>query len=234
MESLRAGKRAPRRLFVLDSAKGLDEILKLARAVPRTPATRQELDRMCQGGVHQGVILIADPLPVLELRAWLEGNVPSDAFVAVLDSIEDPQNFGAIVRSAAALGAAAVIYARDRAAPLSPAAVKASAGGVEYVDLIQAPNVARALRSLKDAGFWVAALDAEAPKSLWETDLTGRTAVVIGNEGTGIRRLVRESADYQISIPLSGAISSLNASVSAAIAFAECRRQRQTGMSTTR
>lgn len=226
LECLRAGRRRPLRLHVLASARGLDDILAAAGGVPVVQADRAELDRLAEGGVHQGVVLHAGPLPLHDLDRWLDRFDARDAFVVLLDSIEDPRNFGAIVRSAAACGAAAVVFARDRAAPLSPAAFKTAAGAMEHVDLVQVTNLSRAVQTLQKSGFWVAALDADAEKSLWEADLTGRMALVVGNEGEGIRRLVRERCDYALSIPLTGAISSLNASVSAGIALAECRRQR--------
>jgi len=141
--------------------------------------------------------------------------------------VQDPHNLGAVVRSAAACGAAGVLFAKDRSAPLSPAAVKAAAGAMEYVDLVQATNLARALGVLKKAGFWVAGLEAEGAKVLWDADLGGRMALVVGSEGKGIRRLVREQCDLLVRIPLTGPITSLNASVSAGIALAECVRQRR-------
>jgi 23S rRNA (guanosine2251-2'-O)-methyltransferase len=179
------------------------------------------------GAAHQGVVLEADPLPVCRAEEWAAGAFADDAIVLVLDGVEDPHNFGAIVRSAAACGARAVLFGKDRAAPISPVAVKSAAGAMEYVELVRATNVARALELLKGAGFWCAALAADAPQVLWEVDLTGRIALVVGSEGKGIRRLVRERCDMSLRIPITGAITSLNASVSAAVALAECLRQRR-------
>ncbi len=233
MECLRAGKRRAVKLHLLASARGLEDLRALAAGIPVRETDRFDLDRIARGGVHQGVILEAEPLPLLDLEEWLDRGTAPDAFAVMLDSIEDPHNFGAIVRSAAALGASAVIFAKDRSAPVSPAAIKAAAGGMEHIDLIQATNLSRALNRLKEAGFWAAALDADAPKTLWDTDLTGRIVLVVGNEGGGIRRLVREQCDLFMSIPMTGAITSLNASVSAAIALAECRRRRPKPDTTT-
>lgn len=226
LECLRARRRPPRRLYVLASARGIDDILGAAKGVPVEETDRAGLDRLAAGGNHQGVVLRAAPTEVFDLETWLERHPEPDAFAVLLDCVEDPQNFGAVIRSAAAFGAAGVLFGKDRAAPLSPAAVKAAAGGVEHVDLVQVTNLARAVEQMQKAGFWAAALDADGQKTLWEADLTGRTLVVVGNEGDGIRRLVRDRCDFVVSIPLSGAISSLNASVSAAIALAECRRRR--------
>lgn len=227
LESLRAGKRVPIRLHVYKGARDIDAIVNAAAGVDiRRHDSRRELDRLSGGVLNQGVVLETGPLPVLSLDQWLEraGNNP---LVVVLDEIEDPQNAGAVVRTAAGFAASAVIFGKDRAAPLSPAMVKASAGGVEYVDLVRVTNIARALKTLNDAGIQTTGLAGEAKASVWETDFTGPSAIVIGSEGRGLRRLVRESCDRLVSIPMQGSITSFNASVSAAIAIAECARQRQ-------
>ena len=226
LECLRTRKRAARRLFLLESAKGVRAIRDAAARIPIEECARRDLDALADGVVHQGVVLEADPLPVAPLADWVKRTLPSDAVVAILDGIEDPHNFGAIVRSAAACGACAVVFAKDRAAPISPASVKSAAGAMEHVDLVRAGNLARGLDTLKTAGFWIAGLEADAPQLIWDADLTGRVGLVIGGEGKGVRRLVRERCDFLVRIPLSGAITSLNASVSAGIALAECLRQR--------
>lgn len=226
LESLRAGKRRARRLFALRDGKGLEAIAAAAAGIPIEWRNRAELDKLAPGAVHQGVILEAEPIPLLPVEQWLKQAHPADAYVVVLDCIEDPHNFGAIVRSAAACGAHAVIFAKDRSAPISPASIKSAAGAMEYIDLVVAVNLVRALEGLKKAGYWVAGLEADAPLNLWEGDLKGRVALVIGSEGKGIRRLVREHCDFLLRIPLTGPISSLNASVSAAVALVECMRQR--------
>jgi len=223
--ALRAGRRRAHKLLLLASGRGLDDLRACAAGVPVQELPRHELDRLAGGGTHQGVILLADPLPLLDLKTWLRHPQPENSLVAILDGIEDPHNFGAIVRSAAACGAHAVLFGKDRAAPVSSTALKAAAGAMEYISLIQVVNVPRAAEQLKEAGYWIAALDADAPQTLWEAKLTGRVAMVIGNEGVGIRRLVRETCDLHLRVPLTGPITSLNASVSAGIAFAEYLRQ---------
>ncbi len=220
LECLRAQRRRAHRLFVLKSAKGLEPVVRAAGRIPVQPVTRDELDRMVAGGTHQGVVLQADPLPLLNLDTWLEKIGGSSPFAVVLDEIQDPRNFGAIVRSAAACGAAGVIFAKDRAAPLSPAAVKSAAGAMEHIHLVRTTNLTRALQALKKENFWVAGLEAEASRVLWDADLSGRLALVVGSEGTGIRRLVRRQCDLFVRIPLTGPVTSLNASVSAGIALA--------------
>jgi len=229
LESLRAGRRAGRKLFLLQGAKGLDAIRSLASGIPVVERSRRELDALAHGAVHQGVLLEADPLPVARLEDWIGNAFPDDAVAVALDEIEDPHNFGAIVRSAAACGACGVIFGKRRAAPLSPASLKSAAGAMEYIDLVRVSNLVRGLGLLKEAGFWIAALDAAAPTVLWDADLRGRIALVVGSEGRGLRRLVRTASDLLLSIPVSGPITSLNASVSAAIALAECARQRRHG-----
>lgn len=226
LECLRARRRKALQLFILDSAKGLDEIRHAAGHVAVHTVPRQELDRLANGGTHQGVVLHANPIPVRPLAEWLARPLAEDAFIVILDCVEDPHNFGAIIRSAAACGASAVLFARDRSAPLSPAALKSAAGAAEHIDLVQVPNIARAADQLKKHGFWLAALMPESPQLLWDADLRGRIAIVVGNEGAGIRPLVQKQCDLGLRIPLTGPITSLNASVSAAIALVECVRQR--------
>jgi 23S rRNA (guanosine2251-2'-O)-methyltransferase len=226
LECLRAGRRTIYALHVLRDAKGLDGILRAAEQVPIAEHSRNELDALSGGVVHQGVVLDTGPLPVIDADVWLEDPVPEDAVVVILDGIVDPHNFGAIVRSASACGALAVIFSEDRSAPLSAATAKSAAGALEHIPIVRAGNLVRIIQKMKQAGYWVAALDAQGPQLLWEADLRGRTALVIGSEGKGLRRLVKQQCDLQLRIPLRGPITSLNASVSAAIALTECLRQR--------
>jgi len=227
LECLRVGKRPARRLFVLTGVKGIDEILSAASNIEVESCSRRELDAMVKGETHQGVILEAESLPLLDLDEWL-GKLADrpDVVVVLLDGIEDPHNLGAIVRSAAACGAAGVVFGKDRSAPLSSVAMKSAAGAMEHIDLVRVTNLARSIESLQSAGFWISAFDADADQDLWNADLTGRTGIVIGSEGKGVRRLVAEKCDLRLRIPIDGRITSLNASVSAGIALTECLRQR--------
>lgn len=227
LECLRAKKRTARRLFLLRDGKGLDAIKSAAGPVPVEERPRVELDAMANGATHQGVVLEADPLPRIPIDQWIARTVASDAVVVILDGIEDPHNFGAIVRSASACAASAVVFGKDRSAPLSAVAMKSAAGAMEYIDLIEVTNLVRAVDALKKAGFWIAGLDAEADQDLWDADLKGRIGLVVGSEGKGVRRLMAKHCDFHLRIPLTGPITSLNASVSAAIALAECVRQRR-------
>lgn len=226
LECLRAGRRRPQRLYVLRDARGLDDLLAEAGAVPVEMRSRAELDQLVPDTPHQGVVLEAEPPRLWEASDWLRGEIGPEALAVALDEVEDPHNFGAIVRSAAACGASAVVFGKRRSAPLSAAAYKAAAGAMEWIDLIQVANLRQTLDLFRGSGFWAAALDAEAPDLLWDADLSGRIVLVVGNEGRGVRRLVSESCDFRLRIPLTGPITSLNASVSAAIAIAEWARKR--------
>jgi 23S rRNA (guanosine2251-2'-O)-methyltransferase len=225
-ECLKSKKRPARTLYYFEGARGLEEILS-ATTAPTVACDRDTLDAMTEGAVHQGVALVADPLPLLTMRDWNARKATPDSVILLIDGVEDPQNFGAMVRSAAALGVGAVVFGKDRAAPISPASVKAAAGAMEWVDLVQETNLVRALEVLKEHSFWSYALTAECEQDIWTADLRGRVAMVVGSEGEGIRRLLLERCDFKVRIPLQGAITSLNASVSVGIALAECARQRQ-------
>jgi 23S rRNA (guanosine2251-2'-O)-methyltransferase len=146
--------------------------------------------------------------------------------LVVLDGIEDPQNLGAIIRSAHALGAHGVVIPKDRAAGVTPAAAKASAGAVEHCPVARVTNLAQAMEALKEAGVWTIATDASGTEELSAVDLTVPTALVIGAEGSGVRPLVRRSCDRTVRIAMKGKVGSLNASASAAIALHEALRQR--------
>lgn len=231
LEVLRAGKRSARKLFLLRGGQQLEPLRSAAayRNVPIEEVDRNHLNRMAGGGVHQGVLLQTDPLPLPDLKGWLARAGHPTGPLVVLDEVEDPQNFGGIIRSVAALGGGGVVFGKDRAAPVSTAAVKAAAGAAEYVDLLQVPNIPRALDMLKEASYWILGLDVKGPATLWEVDLMGPRAIVIGSEGRGIRKMVLERCDMLGRIPIAGPITSLNASVSAALALAECARQRAAG-----
>ncbi len=228
LEALRAGKRKPIRLFYQDSAVGLEDIMAAAGNTPKQACTRDMLDQRTAKQQHQGVLLEAAPLPLHNLENTLDLIQEANPVLMLLDGVENPRNFGGIVRSAAAMGAAAVIFGRDRSAPLSPAALKSAAGAMEYVPLIQVTNLARSMALLKERGYWIVGLDADAPQTIWEANLDGPVTLVVGNEGKGMRRLVADNCDFQANIPISGPISSLNASVSAALVLAECKRRRVT------
>ncbi len=185
-----------------------------------------ELDRLAPGAVHQGV--------VGELKAAREYDVadlvreaPPPALLVVLDGIEDPHNFGAILRTVDAAGAHGVIRQTRRSAALGSAAAKASAGAVAHVKIADVVNIARAVEELKELGVWSVGLSGDAVASYDQVDLTVPVALVLGAEGTGLRRLVRERCDFLMKIPMSGHIASLNVSVAAGVALFEAVRQRK-------
>jgi len=223
--------RAKRVTAVRVSPRGderLAAILELAgqHGIPVRRANPHELDRFAKGGVHQGVVAdVQEPASysVEDLVAGADGA----ALLVVLDSIEDPHNVGAILRTADAAGCHGVVRQARHAARLDGAAAKASAGAVSHVKVAEVVNIARALEALKDAGVWSVGLAGDAPARYDEVDFTLPTAIVVGAEGTGLRRLVRERCDVVASIPMQGHVQSLNVSVAAGVALFEAVRQRR-------
>lgn len=205
-------------------------VRQLARehGLPVQPKPAAELDRMAEGGVHQGVVAEVTPAAALG-EDDLDGLVKaagSRALLLVLDGVQDPHNLGACLRTADAAGVTAVVAPRDRAAGLTPVARKVSTGAAESVPFVQVTNLARTLARLKEAGVWVVGTEAEADKALHEADLTGPLAVVMGAEGAGMRRLTREACDFTVSLPMRGVVESLNVSVATGIILYEALRQR--------
>jgi len=233
LEALRAKRVTALRV----SARGDDrlaEILALAErhGIPVRRANAHELAQFARGGVHQGVVADvpdAAPLGVEDLIAGAAGA----PLLVVLDQIEDPQNVGAILRTIDAAGAHGLVHQSRHSARLDGAAAKASAGAVSHVKVAEVVNIARALDALKAAGVWTVGLTGDAPKRYDDVDYTLPTALVLGAEGAGLRRLVREKCDWLVSIPMRGHVQSLNVSVAAGIALFEAVRQRTGGRSTS-
>lgn len=196
-------------------------------AVPQQRADRGALDRLTDGATHQGIVLEVRPLEPLSLTEFEALVVARGAALRLLllDRVEDPRNLGACLRSAAAAGVDAVVVPRDRAAPLSPAAVKAAAGAAEFVPHVRVTNLARTMRLLSDAGVRLAGAALDAPVSLYDTPLEPPIALVLGSEGAGLRRLTREHCDALFTIPMPGPIESLNVAVSAGIVLFESLRR---------
>ena len=187
-----------------------------------------QLDRLAEGERHQGVVAeivprAGDPETQLEEALEAAGPVP---LLLVLDGVQDPHNLGACLRSADAAGVAAVIVPRDRAAGLTPVVRKVAAGAAESVPLVAVVNLARTLRELKERGLWLVGTDDAADRTLYEADLKGPLGLVMGSEGEGMRRLTRECCDQLVSIPMAGAVESLNVSVATGVALFEAVRQR--------
>tara|TARA_B100000929_G_scaffold118059_1_gene93561 strand:- start:916 stop:1629 length:714 start_codon:yes stop_codon:yes gene_type:complete len=185
-----------------------------------------QLLRSSRGRLHQGVVADVDQPRAYTLEDLLQAN--SKPLLVVLDGIEDPQNLGAILRTAEAAGVDGVIRQSRRAARLDGVASKASAGAVAHVRLVRVVNIARTLETLKAAGVWTVGLDGAASHRYDQVDLTRPTALVLGGEGKGLRRLVRDRCDWLVSIPMAGQLASLNVSVAAGIALFEAVRQRAT------
>ncbi|MCZ6847475.1 MAG: 23S rRNA (guanosine(2251)-2'-O)-methyltransferase RlmB [Alphaproteobacteria bacterium] len=221
-------RRFHRLLLTREAEAGLGDGLPGSTPGREIVSAREITALLPEGAVHQGYAALAEPLPAVALDHVLGrlADAPK-ACLLVLDQVTDPRNTGAILRSAAALGAAAVIVP-DRRSPSETAALaKAASGALEAVDLVRVTNIARALETLKGAGFWCIGLDAAAPVPLGETDLSGRIALVMGSEGRGLRRLVAKGCDGLAALPMSGPMESLNVSAAAAIALYEAARQRE-------
>ena len=234
-EAVKAGRSIDKILVQTEPDGSLKEIVALAKdaRIIVHEVNRRKLDEVClpfgHGGKtanHQGIVAYTagveycDVADILALAAE-KGEKP---FVVVLDGVEDPHNLGSIIRSADCAGAHGVILGKHRSAPVTAAAVKSSAGASEHMLIARVVNISAALEELKAAGLWIAGADM-AGESMYKQDMTGAFALVIGNEGEGLSRLVRERCDYLVSIPMSGHVDSLNAGVAAGILLFEKRRQ---------
>jgi len=187
---------------------------------------RKEIERNLPfGAVHQGLALMADPLPEVFIEDVIK-NRKVGKTVIVLDQATDPRNVGAVMRSAAAFGAAAVVVQDRHAPPLSGALCKAASGAVEEVAFVRAVNLARTLKALKDSDYWCVGLDNGAGITLQEADLSGNVALILGSEGEGLRRLILESCDLLVRVPITNSVESLNLSNAAAVAMYEINRKR--------
>ncbi len=195
---------------------------------------KERLDGLAANGRHQGVLARVEdtPLPYQDIHDILESDLPEPAFLLVLDGVEDPHNLGACLRVADAMGVHAVIAPKDRAAGLNATVRKVACGAAETVPFITVTNLARTLRELKDAGVWVVGTAAEAEADLFSVKFNGPIAMVLGAEGTGLRRLTAETCDQLVSIPMFGTVESLNVSVASGICLYEARRQRQVASTT--
>ena len=221
VEALGSGRRKV--LEVID-AVGNEEVAVAAgaRGVEVKRASRQGVEELTRGGVHQGVAARVEPYPYSGLAEILSSPEP---LVLVLDGVTDPRNLGAVLRAADGAGAGGVVIPKDRAVGVTAAAVKASAGASEHMRVARVTNLRRAVDTMKNAGLWVYAAEAGGTPYT-ELDLAGAVAFVFGSEGRGVRRLVREGCDGTVSIPMLGAVESLNISVASAVLLYEARRRR--------
>ncbi|MGZ3424304.1 MAG: 23S rRNA (guanosine(2251)-2'-O)-methyltransferase RlmB [Polyangiales bacterium] len=217
--------RAPGR----EAAPQLEALARFAtdRGAKVERVDRSMLDRLAKGERHQGVIVEAPPLPIVSLEDLVVGTEEgAPALVIALDELTDPHNFGAIVRSAVALGATGVLWPEDKSAPLSPAMARASAGAVEHARLCRVSSLPRALSELATGGLAVIGLDASGTAELSTLDLRVPVCLVVGSEGKGLRHATKRACTGLAKLPMHGPIASLNASVAAAIALYEVVRQR--------
>jgi 23S rRNA (guanosine2251-2'-O)-methyltransferase len=221
VEALRSGRR---KVFEVIDAVGDEEVANAAgaRGVTVKRASRQRVEELARGGVHQGVAARVEPYPYSGLEEILSS---PDPLILVLDGVTDPRNLGAVLRAADAAGASGVVIPKDRMVGVTAAAVKASAGASEHVLVARVTNLRRAVDTMKEAGLWVYAAEAGGTPYN-ELDLAGAVALVLGSEGRGVRRLVREGCDGTVSIPMLGAVESLNVSVASAVLLYEARRRR--------
>ncbi len=228
LEAVRAGRATAVRVSSRADARIADVVRWAeARGVSVRRVSSLELDRETAGANHQGVVADARGNAALTLDDFVKGSgVDQSPLMVVLDGIEDPHNFGAILRTVDAAGAHGVVRQVRHAAPVGGAAAKASAGAVAHVRMADVVNIARALEVLKSAGIWTVGLAGDAPTRYDQIDYTLPTALVVGAEGAGLRRLVRERCDWLVSIPMHGQVQSLNVSVATGIVLFEAVRQR--------
>ncbi len=227
-EALKSGRQIDK--LVVSSTEGsMIKILAMAKekGIPVMKAEKAALDRIAPGQAHQGVAAYISPYEYAEMEDIFAkaAEKNEEPFIIILDNLEDPHNLGAIMRTAECAGAHGIIIPKRRACGLTETVAKASAGAIEYMPCVKVTNIAQTIDELKEKGIWVAACDMGG-EEYYKADLRGRLAVVIGSEGFGISKLVREKCDYVVSMPMVGKITSLNASNAAAVIMYEVRKQR--------
>ena len=231
VRELLLGGRDVDKLYITSGERegSINQLLGIAaeRGIPITECDRQKLDSIAKGGRHQGIIAIAaerNYSSIDEILAYAEEK-GEPAFVVICDGIEDPHNLGAIIRSAECVGAHGIIIPKRRAVGLTATVAKSSAGALEHMKVAKVTNLSSAIDELKEKGLWIYAADMDG-STYYKTDMKGPMALVLGSEGFGISRLVKEKCDFIVSIPLYGQVNSMNVSCAAAILLAEVARQR--------
>jgi 23S rRNA (guanosine2251-2'-O)-methyltransferase len=229
-ELLQAGGRVAELWLQEGGVRAAPELEGLGRALGARVhhAPRPRLEKLAQSDRHQGVVAVVADFHYADLGEILDAAraASEPALLVVLDGVEDPHNFGAVIRSAQALGAHGVVIPRDRAVGVTPVVSKASAGAVERCRIARVTNIARSLEDLKSSGVWTVAFAADGERTVDGVDFCGPIAIVLGSEGEGIRPLVKRSCDFVARIPMTGGFESLNVSASAAVALYEAARQR--------
>ena len=198
------------------------------KQIPVKYVVAEKLNSICPGANHQGVIAIVTPYKYFTVEEILKDakDKNEDPFIVILDEIEDPHNLGAILRSADATGADAIIIPKNRSVSLNQTVAKVSTGAIEYVDVVQVTNLTQTIQELKKQGYWIIGLELDGSIYYDEQDYKGNVAIVVGSEGKGISRLVKENCDVLVKIPMYGKVNSLNASVSAGLILYEVVRNR--------
>ncbi|MHB1159064.1 MAG: 23S rRNA (guanosine(2251)-2'-O)-methyltransferase RlmB [Chloroflexota bacterium] len=230
LEALRAGKRV-RRLLVSGEAsreEPIQEAMRLAKAigVVAEAVKREQLDAVAPE--HQGMAAVVGPFEYVgwgDLLEQLRGADHPPA-VLLLDTLQDPQNLGSLLRTSEAVGVDAVVLPKRRSVQVTPAVVRASAGAVEHMAVARVPNLVRAAQDLKEIGLWVAGIDMAGDRLYWDLEMAGPTALVLGGEDRGIGQLMKESCDFLVRLPMKGHVSSLNAAVAGSVVLYEMMRQR--------
>ena len=224
-EILISGKPVLQAYAIKETNRDLCDLAKKA-AIPVQILEKNVFDARFQGN-HQGIVLEIEEYQTLTLdAAWVKIKTQKNPLLLMLDGIEDPHNFGAIIRTAEAGGVAGIIIPKNRSVGITGTVAKVSSGAIEHIDIIEVTNLSQTIEKLKKLGFWIVGTDLLAVKRYDEIDVEVPLCVIIGNEGKGISRLVKENADYNVKIPMVGKTNSLNASVSAGIIIFEILRKR--------
>lgn len=231
IEALKAGRRKFYEIYLTreNPAGRLDNILRLCkdRNISIAQLKSEQLSVLANTSEHQGIGAKVSGYPIESLNQMLDRQNSMDSgLILMLDHVVDPHNLGALIRTALAVGVQGVIIPKDRSAPPTPAASKASAGAMEHMHMAKVTNLVTTIKKIKAEGFWVAGLDRSAPKSVFETDLTDPLTLIVGAEEKGLRPLVKNACDFLISIPQVGPLDSLNAAIAGAVVMYEALRQR--------
>lgn len=219
------------KVYFQEDIKGriIDDLIKLAKVskVPVTRVPKSKLDKMTEQANHQGIVVTVSDYKYLSFQKLLDKlNETDDAVVLILDHLEDPHNFGSILRTADAINVTGVIIPKDRAVGITPVVTKTATGAVEYLDITRVTNLKQAIQILKDNGFWIFGTDMKGTK-MQDWNASGKVALIIGNEGKGMSQGLRKEVDEMITIPMTGHVQSLNASVAAGVLMYEIYRKRQ-------
>lgn len=234
MEALKSGKTIDKMLVRSGDLEGsITVIIAKAKAagIPVIEVGREKLDFLSEGGNHQGVVAMRAGVDYVDLdglfaAAEARGETP---FFVIADGVEDPHNMGAIIRCAEGAGANGLIISKRHCCPITPTVVKSSAGAIEHLAIAKVPNIAAAIDTLKDRGVWIYGAEADG-SPLYETDLSGAAAIVVGSEGKGMSRLVRDKCDFVLSIPMYGKVNSFNVSCAAAVILCKAAKDRHPGI----